>query len=959
MKSFFSLFIIIFFSSVLFAQNPAFRIYLADGSTKVYNLTDLQNLSLTKSQSNATIKVYYSDSITEAHNTSDVDSIRFEMNKGIFINFVIYKTASIVKTYLLAEVDSINFFIPAPATPQITNINPTALKIGDEVIISGKNFGASRGTSIVSFGTINAINYTSWNDTEIRVKTPDNSVNGKLSVTVNSLKSNLVDYTIIVVPKLNIVSVKPTSVNIGDVMTITGTGFGSSQGTSFVSFNSIKGSEFSGWTDSLIKVKVPANSASGKLSVTVNSIKSNEVDFTVLGTTALIVSTISPVSVNVGDLMTISGIGFDSVRKTSYVTFGSKTATGTDYVSWSNLEIKVKVPVSAKTGSLNVGVGSRISNSIDYFIIPKITKLLPDSAAKTEFISIIGSSFGAIQDQSTVSFNGGNASEFQSWSDTLIVVKVPTSASTGKLSVTVNNNKSNEVNFTLVQMLLSVNPASANLGDEITITGTNFGSSQGTSFVSFNSVKAITYKSWNDSVVKVVVPASAFSGMISLTIGKRKSNELDFIVIPKLVSLNPTSGRIGSAVTLTGTSFGDSRGNNYVSFCGVNIFVCSVWNNTTILLGVDQSARTGKVSVSINNTKSNELDFTVLPSIIGFNPNSGLVGDQVTIRGICFGASQGTSFVSFNGTHVTNYISWNDTVLVVLVPAGTTSGKMSATINGVMTNEFDFVMTPHVTSISPTEGALGTTVTITGENFGASRGSSVVNFPNASTINYQSWSNTQIVFPVPSTGKSGKVSVTVSGIISNEVDFTTTTVMIGSQEWMIKNLNVTTYRNGDAIPEVTDGTSWQSLSTGARCSYNNDGSNDAVYGKLYNWFAVNDSRGLAPTGWHIATNAEWASLVSTEGGNSVAGGPLKETGTTHWSGPNTGATNESGFTGLPGGYRLGSGTFQRLNELGLHWTTSTYDASNAYEYHFYYNNTTCTQGYQYNGMGLSVRCVKD
>jgi uncharacterized protein (TIGR02145 family) len=152
---------------------------------------------------------------------------------------------------------------------------------------------------------------------------------------------------------------------------------------------------------------------------------------------------------------------------------------------------------------------------------------------------------------------------------------------------------------------------------------------------------------------------------------------------------------------------------------------------------------------------------------------------------------------------------------------------------------------------------------------------------------------------------------------------TNSSVIIGTQTWMLRNLDVITYRNGDSIPQVTDPTQWSGLTTGAWCWYNNDSANGAVYGKLYNWYAVNDSRGLAPAGYHIPTASEWQTLTNALGGLSLAGGDLKEAGTTHWSDPNTGATNNSGFTGLPGGNRGAfNGTFSNINNIGYWWTSS-------------------------------------
>src|SRR5450432_4786545 len=129
-------------------------------------------------------------------------------------------------------------------------------------------------------------------------------------------------------------------------------------------------------------------------------------------------------------------------------------------------------------------------------------------------------------------------------------------------------------------------------------------------------------------------------------------------------------------------------------------------------------------------------------------------------------------------------------------------------------------------------------------------------------------------------------------------------VKICDQTWMTKNLDVSTYRNGDPIPQVTNDETWSILKTGAWCWYKNDSATYAsTYGRLYNWFAVNDSRRLAPIGWHIPTEAEWSTLSVCLGDFEVVGGKMKETGTTHWSNPNKGATNTSGFAALPGGNR--------------------------------------------------------
>ena len=184
-------------------------------------------------------------------------------------------------------------------------------------------------------------------------------------------------------------------------------------------------------------------------------------------------------------------------------------------------------------------------------------------------------------------------------------------------------------------------------------------------------------------------------------------------------------------------------------------------------------------------------------------------------------------------------------------------------------------------------------------------------------------------------------------------------VTICNQKWTKSNLNVSRYRNGDVIPQVTDATQWATLTTGAWCYYANTTSNGTTYGKLYNWYAVNDPRGLAPAGWHIATDSEWNQLSSCLGGDAVAGGKLKEAGTAHWQSPNTGATNSSGFTALPGGSRGYDGQFSFIGTGGFFWISTETNANNASIIDLGYTENYLFMN-QYNKKdGLSVRLIKD
>jgi uncharacterized protein (TIGR02145 family) len=184
------------------------------------------------------------------------------------------------------------------------------------------------------------------------------------------------------------------------------------------------------------------------------------------------------------------------------------------------------------------------------------------------------------------------------------------------------------------------------------------------------------------------------------------------------------------------------------------------------------------------------------------------------------------------------------------------------------------------------------------------------------------------------------------------------TVTIGTQVWMKENLKVTKYRNGDAIGTTTGGIPNDSSSK-YQWAYDGNESNATIYGRLYTGYAATDTRGICPTGWHVPTDAEWTTLIDYLGGSGVAGGKMKEAGTTHWNSPNTGADNSSGFTGLPGGTRFNDGTFYYMGYLGYWWSATDYDATRTWTSGLYSPNSAVNRDPIDKDRGFSVRCVGD
>lgn len=187
-------------------------------------------------------------------------------------------------------------------------------------------------------------------------------------------------------------------------------------------------------------------------------------------------------------------------------------------------------------------------------------------------------------------------------------------------------------------------------------------------------------------------------------------------------------------------------------------------------------------------------------------------------------------------------------------------------------------------------------------------------------------------------------------------------VTIGKQVWMTENLNVDKFRNGDAIPEAKTEEEWRTAGEKkqpAWCYYYNDTTNGAKYGKLYNWYAVNDSRGLAPKGWHVPSEAEWTQLIDYLGGKRVAGGKMKSTtgwmmyANTYYS------SNSSGFSGLPGGSRNEKGGFLYIGYAGTWWSSTEKTRLSAWFHELYYSNSRADRFGTDKIRGLSVRCIRD
>jgi uncharacterized protein (TIGR02145 family) len=208
--------------------------------------------------------------------------------------------------------------------------------------------------------------------------------------------------------------------------------------------------------------------------------------------------------------------------------------------------------------------------------------------------------------------------------------------------------------------------------------------------------------------------------------------------------------------------------------------------------------------------------------------------------------------------------------------------------------------------------------------------------------------------------KPGEIKITFNpgaGVTFDGYNYRT--IILGNgQEWMAENLRTETYANGDSIPNITDSSQWANLNTGAWVHNNNDSQYENPYGKLYNWYTIADSRNVCPNGWHVPTDAEWTVLSNYLGGDAVAGGKMKSTETQYWQSPNTDASDESGFSGLPGGIR-GNGGVIPVGTSGHWWSSTEFGTNVAFSNSLYYRIGNLVRSGNPKTNGFSVRCLRD
>ncbi|MGZ5442604.1 MAG: IPT/TIG domain-containing protein [Thermoanaerobaculia bacterium] len=487
-------------------------------------------------------------------------------------------------------------------------------------------------------------------------------------------------------------NISPTSGYPGTQVTYTGTGFGAAQGSGSVWLGNKFAGSIVSWSDTQVVAVVAASAASGSAQVQQGGVWSNSIAFTVIKPN---ITGVSPTSGYPGSQVTITGTNFGATQGTGSVWLGNKLAGS--IVSWSATEVVATVASTALSGSAQVQQMGVWSNSVAFTVIqPNITGISPASGYPGTHVTINGTNFGAAQGSGSVWLGNKLAGSIVSWSNTQIVATVAATALSGSAQVQQGGVWSNSVAFTVIQPTITgITPTSGVTGTEVTIDGTNFGATQGTGSVWLGSKLAGSIVSWSDTQIVATVASGSVTGNAIVQQGGVWSNSVAFTVVtPALSAIDPEEAFAGDPITLTGSNFSAAQGSGSV-WLGSKLAGSIVsWSDTEIVATVDTGSVTGSAQVQQGGVWSNSIALTVLtPTITQVTPNIALVGAQVMLTGENFGEVQGSGSVWLGNQTAGSIVSWDDSVIIVTVASGASTGTAQVLQNGVWSNSRTFTVT--------------------------------------------------------------------------------------------------------------------------------------------------------------------------------------------------------------------------------------------------------------------------
>jgi hypothetical protein len=553
-----------------------------------------------------------------------------------------------------------------------------------------------------------------------------------------------------------------------------------------VTFNGVATTSISSWSSTSIQALVPLGATTGYVLVTVGGVASNGISFTVVP--APVITSVEPRQAPAGANYYVTILGNNFGASQGSVTFNGVPATS--YSSWSATSIVAGVPSGATTGSVIVNANGVASNGIYILITPQVINISPNCGSAGTSVTISGTGFGASKGQGFVTFNG-IAAAITSWSSTSIVAIVPTGASSGNIALSTNegatyNGPSFQIGslsqpiyhfhngagsqFNSGGLLLSAAPpnGSNTIAQSANLNGNSSGQAD---IQSFSTVYGI--------------PGTLPNGTITFSVWMKETASVSGLY-PKITlsSFNSGNYRVWNLVgfsqicSVTGSAALTTTPTKYTLTCpgsGAMDNLSSFLVDVSVSWGAGKSIKSNvQAQLYFEGTLNGNYDSSAAipevrePYIYSFSPVYGPQGTVVSISGNAFGANPGS--VTFNGVSGTP-TSWSDTSIVVPVPVNAKTGPVVVQADNQTSPGFDFDVTSSISQLSPVAGIPGTPVTISGNGFGDTQGTSVVFFNNAPAV-ATSWSNTSIVAIVPPGASSGPVAALVNGAASTSLPFT-------------------------------------------------------------------------------------------------------------------------------------------------------------------------------------------
>lgn len=670
----------------------------------------------------------------------------------------------------------------------VKNVDPPSARVGDVITIHGQNF--SQTNNVVTFnvnGSPVLVTPSQSTATQLQVAVPLGAVSDEIQV---GTQADSAVETYFIVDGDSEPTFSPVEGQPGAVVTVVGTGFDpggefNPGGNNIIWINDQIMSILSASATQLT-FTVPSNATDGPIEVVSNGIHmTSQGSFHVVPP---VISSFTPTSGVFGTTLTITGSAFgsNSYRQQEVMFAGSLGSVPATVMSGSDTQLVVQVPDLASSGPLQLNLGGYVSHgtpvvatSSTIFTVnsvpPSISSFSPSSGSADATVTINGAGFDATASNNRVLFNGFQALVLSASSSQLIV-KVPTGATTGFVQVVERNMLATSTDaFTVNPMQISgIAPTNGTIGTVVTITGQNFGTGA-TPQVTFNGHASDNVHVLSATAITAAVPGTATDGPVQITVGGQSAtSSADFAVAPPpmITGLSPTSGRLGSALAILGQNFSPDLANNTVYFSGGSppATVTSA-SSTELDVVVRSSAATGPVQVIVGEGQPtfSANPFTVLPpSISGFSPATGPPGTTVTISGDGFDTeSIHSNGVTFNGVSAL-VLSASASQITVAVPAQATSGPIVLIVDALpAVTVGNYVVTPPVPTINsftPTTGAAGTTVQISGANFSTDAASNTVTFNGTPAVVISAYYGTYVYATVPAGATTGRIGVTVNGV---------------------------------------------------------------------------------------------------------------------------------------------------------------------------------------------------